>query len=570
MAQDFHSIHILSDFNVAVFAGVLNNLSDGFNVQAQLAPFGQVIPLLLDSESDMWSNAQDMALVWTQPQSVVPSFGRMLEFETISIEQVLSEVDQFADLVLNLESKCKAVFIPSWVIPTANRGLGLNDMKQDGGIANILMRMNLRLAERISEKTNFYVLNTQKWVESAGKRAFSSKLWYMGKILFDNQFFSEAAVDVFAAMKVVQGQVKKLIVLDLDDTLWGGIVGDVGLEGLRLGGHDPIGEAFVDFQKELKALTKRGIILGIVSKNEEAVALNAINTHPDMILRLDDFAGYRINWEDKAQNILELVNELNIGLESVVFIDDNPAERARVKEMLGDVLVPDWPVDKMLYKESLLSLRCFDSPSLSAEDATRTQMYITEKKRTGLMADIGSYDQWIKTLMVEVKVEAFSLVNLARSAQLLNKTNQMNLTTRRLTEAELLKWVEEANHFLWTFRVSDKFGDSGLVGIVSCELREGVVQIIDFILSCRVFSRKIEEVMLHVVTSFACAQQINKVEAYFVATKKNAPCLKFLEGSGSTVESNAELFVWENEKPYALPEGLNVSGIQGCFEKKVS
>ena len=172
----------------------------------------------------------------------------------------------------------------------------------------------------------------------------------------------EAAADIRAAFVGLRGAAKKLLVLDLDDTLWGGIVGDAGWENLRLGGHDPQGESFADFQRAIKNLKRRGVVLALVSKNEESVALEAIRNHPEMVLKEDDFVGWRINWTDKARNIAELATELNLGLQSVVFIDDNPVERARVREALPEVFVPEWPEDKLLYASAFGQLRCFDAP----------------------------------------------------------------------------------------------------------------------------------------------------------------------------------------------------------------
>src|SRR5262249_54535249 len=225
------------------------------------------------------------------------------------------------------------------------------------------------------------VLNSRKWFQLAGDATFNFRLWYLGKVPFGNSVFKNAAADIKAALRGAVGQVRKLLILDLDDTLWEGIVGDVGWQALKLGGHDPIGEALVDFQREIKALNRRGVLLGIVSKNEEATALAALKEHPEMILRPEDFAGWRINWSDKAQNIVDLVSQLNLGLDSVVVIDDNPAERSRVREALPQVLVPEWPEDKRLYSAALLALDCFDAYAVTREDHERAQMYANESRR---------------------------------------------------------------------------------------------------------------------------------------------------------------------------------------------
>ena len=382
----------------------------------------------------------------------------------------------------------------------------------------------------------------------------------MGKIPFSNEVFKEAAKDIKAAIRGINGFARKLIVVDLDDTLWGGIVGDIGWENLKLGGHDHYGESFVDFQNALKSFSKRGIILGIVSKNEENVAIEAIKKHPEMVLKLDDFAGWKINWQDKAKNIMELTSELNLGLQSVVFIDDNPMERARVREALPEVFVPEWPEDKMLYKSALLNLHCFDIPLLSEEDAKRTKMYAAERKRENMKDTFVSIDEWLKSIDMCISINELSKENLQRTAQLINKTNQMNLTTRRMTESELSDWAEQKNHKIWTFSVSDKFGDSGLTGIISIEIEKDIGKIIDFVLSCRVMGRKAEETMLHKLIKYAKDNGLKEIKAKYIPTAKNVPCLKFWKKSGFDYEEKNNLFVWDVSKEYFLPDCIQIKG----------
>jgi len=545
---------LVSDFNIDILAGYLRNDENNPKIEVVAAPFGQVIPVLVDGNLECRQSDYDCAVVWTQPQMVIPSFQKLIDYREVSLEDILPEVDSYTEALFNLDGQIGSIFVPIWVIPTYYSGYGMLDMKSKTGIANILMRMNLRLAANLQKANNIHLLNTQKWIETVGNDAFNPKLWYMGKIPFDNRVFKEAAKNIKAALNGIMGNAKKLIIVDLDDVMWGGIVGDVGWENIQLGGHDPLGEAFVDFQKALKALTNRGIILGIASKNEESIALNAIDKHPEMVLRSTDFAGWRINWDDKAQNIVDLVTELNLGLQSVVFIDDNPVERARVREALPEVLVPEWPEDKMLYKKALLSLSCFDTPFVSKEDAQRSQMYATEQKRKTQQKKIRSAEEWLKTLEVTVKVEGLNDANRQRTGQLLNKTNQMNLTTRRMTEAELLDWLKEDNRKFWTFRVSDKFGDSGLTGIASLEVNGKIGTIVDFVLSCRVFGRKIENAMLHTITEYAAGLKLEELHAGYIPTLKNKPCLDFLKTSGMESNKKEDLFIWKMDKEYPAPQ----------------
>jgi len=558
MAEEEYKCLLISDFNIDNFSSYLNNDDELPMVKAGVAPFGQVTRVLMQKDAEYWRSNPDFAMIWTRPESVIESFNDIITYKNVSIDTILEEVDEYSSLLLDICSRVRFLLIPTWTFPSYHRGFGMLDMKTGVGIENTLMRMNLRLSERLDKSPNVYLLNTKKWIEVTGKKAFNPKLWYMAKIAFGNDVFKEAVKDVKSALRGLSGSSKKLIILDLDDTLWGDIVGDVGWENIKLGGHDHIGEAFVDFQRALKSLTNRGILLGIVSKNQEAIALEAINTHPEMVLRLEDFAGWRINWQDKAQNIIDLVSDLNLGLQSVVFIDDSPVERARVREALPEVFVPEWPEDKMLYRSAVLDLRCFDSPSVSKEDIERTKMYVSERQRKELKKSIGSLDDWLKSLKIRVMIEELNAANLQRTAQLLNRTNQMNITTRRMTEAELADWTGQENHMVWTFSVLDKFGDSGLTGIVSLEQDNKKGKIVDFVLSCRVMGRKVEETMLYTAVEYARSVGLDEIYAQYIPTPKNKPCLEFWKSSGFNHNQKDNVFTWKIKDGYLLPDCIEI------------
>ena len=285
-------------------------------------------------------------------------------------------------------------------------------------------------------------------------------------------------------------------------------------------------------------MTNKGILLGIVSKNDEALALEVVNQHPEMILR-EKILPDGVSIGRIKRRILLIWRQLNLGLQSVVFVDDNPVERARVKESLSEVCVPEWPQDKMLYASTLLGLSCFDMPVISPEDFKRSAMYVSDRERKNLKLSLNSYDDWVKTLETKVQVEGINSCNIQRVTQLLNKTNQMNLTTRRLTEEELKRWVGERNHWMRVIRVSDKFGDAGLTGIMSLDANNDRGKIVDFILSCRVMGRKIEETMVCIVWSYARDLKLNEIYAEFIPTSKNKPCFDFWRNSN---------FVYNQEK----------------------
>ena len=551
---------IVSDFNTQSLAGCLNNDSTLPVVDATVSPFGQVMQSLTDLSLPCWQTDPQVAIVWTQPHRVLRSFKLLLEYSPNPIDDLLEEVDSYCDLLVQIADKLQALLVPTWVIPSYYRGFGMIDLKSEYGISNQLMRANLRLIDNLNRATNIYILNSQRWVEVAGaSNAHNPKLWYMGKLGFGNQVVDEAVKDVKAALLGIAGHARKLIVVDLDDTLWGGIVGDDGWEDLRLGGHDPIGEALVDFQAGLKALKNRGTLLGIVSKNEESIALEAISSHPEMVLRLEDFAGWRINWNDKADNIVDLVLDLKLGLQSVVFIDDSPVERLRVSAALPEVLVPEWPTDQLLYKKALFGLACFDTPVITKEDLGRADFHAAERKRALIRNDLETRDEWLCSLETQVIVEPLNSSNLPRANQLMNKTNQMNLASRRMNEMEMWRWAKQENHHMWTFRVVDKFGDAGLTGVASIqrELDHGTVT--DFVLSCRVIGRRVEETIIHFVTSAAKQLGVHFLNAQYIPTSRNQVCLEFWEeGSGFAMDASGHSFILSLGTTSSVPDGIEL------------
>jgi len=544
---------IVSDFTIDELADELRATDRLPGLGARVAPFGQVNQVLLEEPSP---EDADFLVVWTRPESAVPSFGRTLALEDVDEQTVLAEVNAFSSLIEGAAARYKFVFVPTWVVPPWSRGRGMLDARE-GGVTRQLMAMNLRLCDNLARTPNVFVLSAERWFSAVGGSAMSPKAWYLGKMAVMRAVMVEAAADIKAAATGLDGGARKLLVVDLDDTLWGGIVGDVGWEGLRLGGHDGIGEAFADFQRAIKNLKRRGIVLGIVSKNEESTALEAIRNHPEMVLKEEDFVGWKINWTDKAQNIVDLAAQLNLGLQSVVFIDDNPIERGRVREALPEVFVPEWPEDKLLYPSALGRLRCFDSPALSREDLERTRMYAEERKRDQLQQQVGSMADWLKSLEIKVRAEALGPPNLTRAAQLLNKTNQLNLSTRRMTEAELLAWTREPGRALWAVTVSDRFGDAGLTGLISVEREGPTVRVVDYVLSCRVMGRKVEETMAHMAVAAARDQGASRVVVEYRPTAKNKPTLSFWRSSGFTNADDRE-FHWDASQSYPLPEPIHL------------
>ena len=543
---------LLADFNSGNLAACLRNDQTAPLFQVAEAPYDQVVPILADAGHASWAADAQIAVVWTRPEAVSPTFSAILRGDVADLGRLAAEVDRYTELLVEAGLRVQLMLVPTWVVPTYRRGLGMSDFRP-GGVAHALMTMNGRLVAALAGDPRAYVLDAQKWCERAGAKAFDPKLWYLGKIPFGHEVFKAAIPDIKAALRGVNGRAKKLLVVDLDDTLWGGIVGEVGVEGLVLGGHDRLGEAFLDFQRALKALVRRGVLLGIVSKNEEQVALSAINSHPEMVLGRADFVGWRIDWTDKAHHIASLAAELNLGLQDVVFIDDNPTERARVREALPEVLVPDWPADPSHYAATLEQMVSFDAPDRTWEDGARTQMYAEEKERHTDREAVGALDEWLHTLALQVSAERVNRTNVRRTIQLLNKTNQMNLSTRRLSEAELVEWVEQEGREAWVYRVEDRFGDSGLTGILSLQAVSGGGRVVDFVLSCRVMGRGVEETLLHHAVARAQVLGWEELLVEYLPTEKNKPCLDLMSLALQPLKGDLKLFHWPIASEFPLP-----------------
>jgi FkbH-like protein len=549
-------IELISDFNLQTLANYLENGESSPAVSVQVAPFGQVIPSLLASGEE---SRDKFAFVWTNPAAVVPTFATALRGETVKSDDALAEVQQFAQHVIAARDRFRSVLVCTWTLPHWQRGLGLLDLQNPSGLRHLLLKMNLELISSMDGAASVYLMDPQAWIEAGGKTAYSSKLWYLSKNPFGPEVLKHTASEIKAAVRTINGDSRKLIVTDLDDTLWGGVVGDVGWEGLQLGGHDHIGEAFVDLQLALKTLRNRGILLAIASKNDGQVALSALRQHPEMVLRPEDFSSSRINWNDKAANIAEIAAELRLGLRSIVFIDDNPAERARVREALPEVLVPDWPKDPTLAASILLGMDCFDSAHKTTEDHTRAEMYSTERKRESLKTEMPTVEDWLRSLGMRVTVEEMNASSRARVAQLFNKTNQMNLATRRLSESGLVQWTAQDRRKLLAFRVSDRFGDSGLTGILTLEFDGATATIRDFILSCRVMGRQVEEAMLAVAVETSRHAGCSQGQATYLPTPKNKPCHEFWMRSGFEPDATGSRFRWDVSREYPRPASIELN-----------
>lgn len=324
---------------------------------------------------------------------------------------------------------------------------------------------------------------------------------------------------------------KKCLVLDLDNTLWGGILGEDGIEGIQIGGDYP-GKAFLYWQEALLELSKSGVILTVCSKNNEQDVLTAWEDNPFMILKKEHFAAYRINWTDKATNIKDLATELNLGLDSFVFVDDNPTERELIKQLLPMVAVPDFPsqpYELMVFFKQLVN-DYFKVYSITDEDKKKTEQYKQNAARAQAQASFADFDSFLESLNLQIVVEPANEFNIPRIAQMTQKTNQFNLTTRRYADSDLRGFIE-AGWKIWCISVADKFGDNGITGAIIVT-NEGEID--SLLLSCRILGKGIEIAFVKTILSLLVNEGIEKVTAKYLPTAKNAQVKDFYEKVGFT------------------------------------
>ncbi len=553
MKKNKLSINIISSFNQSNLVGLLKN-NKNYECEIKESNYNQVFQVLTNPKDKIWGKKSNISIVWVTPEDIFPEFKKLIINEKINSNTLKEEVIAFCNQLKSIKKNSDFVLVPSLILKQpieSNIALGYSE---DRGLDYNLSLINYILSEQLKNEKNFHLLNSSKWVSNCGiKNTYDSKLWYLMKCPFSNDFFKEAISDILNFYNSSLGIIKKLLILDLDDTLWGGIVGEIGWKKLRIGGHDYVGEAFQDFQSRIKSLKNHGILLAIASKNEESIAIEAINKHPEMILKMEDFVSYKINWTDKAKNIAEMVKELNLGLQSVVFLDDSKFERERVKEILPEIYVPELPKDPTDYSNFLSRLRCFDITQVTEEDKKRIDLYKSEFKRKKLKQNNKSLLKWIETLGLEIIIENINNKNSPRALQLLNKTNQMNLSTRRMTDSEFQKWIQKKNNYLWTVRAKDKFGDYGIIGILSISIKEKEAYLVDFVLSCRVVGRFIEETIIQFLKDFCHKKNIKKINGKYVKTQKNILCYQFLQKLKILKKDEKSFILLSNKEKINIP-----------------
>lgn len=430
----------------------------------------------------------------------------------------------------------------------------------------IVSAYNANLYEVTRISSNVLVVDVEMLAASAGLELwFDSRLWYLGRIRYSLQAHRMLASEYAMFIAARWGDIRKCIVLDLDNTLWGGVVGEDGLTGIQLG-YEGIGLAFADFQRDLLNLRKKGILLAICSKNNAEDAYEVIRGHPAMVLREEDFSVAQINWNDKVEGVREIARRLNIGVDSLVFIDDNPVERARVREAIPEVAVPEWPDDPCDYKRALCQVASdfFLKFDITDDDRRRGEMYQTQAKRERLAESAGCLEEFFWSLQMKPTIATASAETFQRISQLTQKTNQFNLTTRRYTESEIGAMSSDPGCRVYWLDLEDRFGRNGIVGVLIARARDSVRWHIDsFLLSCRVIGRTVEDAFLGLVTRDLHKAGATQITGEYIPTAKNGIAANFYDSRGfSSVDAGGERTLWEldiSKKCVAVPEWFRLT-----------
>lgn len=384
------------------------------------------------------------------------------------------------------------------------------------------------------ETNNIPIIDTAELAANIGRDKFySPRMWYMGSIPYSMAGERALAEEISNAMNALKGRRAKCIVLDLDNTLWGGVIGEDGVGGIELSTSKE-GARFRDFQKRLKELKEEGVILAVVSKNNTEDALDGINNHPDMVLRKNDFVAIKANWEPKPVNIEALSKELNLGLDSFVFIDDNPVEREAVKIALPQVIVPEFPKDTAALEKFAIEIgrKYFPTLKLTTEDAKKTEQYQMEHQRSELKKSALSLEEYLKSLEMKLTIREIEENDITRAAQLTQKTNQFNLTVRRYTESDIRKMKNSPDHRIWIGELEDKFGSYGKVILAIVKLEEKKAVIDTFLMSCRVMGRNVERDFLAYIEEELTRNGIKEIVGEYVPTQKNSVVNSFWKNRG--------------------------------------
>lgn len=539
--------------------GIISNATSHFIVPALIASaarhgialecieadYDQVMQAALSADSPIHQAKCDAVLVAVDhrglPLAFTPGDPQGAQ---ASVQAALGHLEMIRS---GLRSNSKAICIMQTLPRPVESTFGSFDLVLPGTPRQLIDEINRGIAMSVAD-TEDLLLDVAHIAETVGLADWHDPtLWNMAKLPFASAFLPLYADHVCRLIASVRGKSRKCLILDLDNTLWGGVIGDDGVEGIVIGQGDATGEAHLQVQRTALALRDRGVVLAVSSKNTDEIARQPFRKHPEMLLREDHFAVFQANWNDKATNIKAIAEELSLGLDAMVFLDDNPVERGLVRRMLPQVAVPELPENAALYARTLLAAGYFEAIAFSGEDRQRADFYQDNARRVTLQKQAGDIDAYLASLNMQMTLQPFDDTGRARIAQLINKSNQFNLTTRRYTEAEVAAAQSDPDAFTLQVRLTDAFGDNGMISVLICR-RQGTDWHIDtWLMSCRVLGRKVEVAVLQELMSQAAERGVLRLIGSYLPTEKNRLVEDHYDKLGFTLlqKSEAGASTWE-------------------------
>ena len=496
----------------------------GFNCNIKFGDYDNIFQEAVGGKAKILNKSTDILLVFMYLETI--SWSLTHNYSFLSNDQVNEEMDRIKQYISNIINGIKKqtdamILWHSFDIPT-NPNLGIFDSQISKGQVSSINKLNEFIRHKLNETTNSYIVNMNLCLSRVGASNFyDHRYWSIGRSPYTASALSEITIEDFKYIRALKGKNKKCIVLDCDNTLWGGIVGEDGLSGIKIGKDYP-GYAFYEFQQEIINLYNRGIIIAICSKNNEDDVLEVFDKHPDMLLKERHIANFQINWDDKVANLKRISNDLNIGLDSMVFVDDSEFEVNLIQSELPEVEIIHLPIDEpTAYRNILASYGYFDTLTITDEDISRGLMYKAESKRNKLKIDITDMNEYFTSLEMVIGIDYVDEFNISRIAQLTQKTNQFNLTTRRYSESDIKNMVNNNDWDVIYLKLSDRFGDSGVVGacIINYDNDESIID--TFLLSCRVIGRGVEDAFLSEIINMQKMKKIKSIIGEYYKTKKN-------------------------------------------------
>ncbi|TFF37090.1 HAD-IIIC family phosphatase [Mucilaginibacter psychrotolerans] len=493
----------------------------GYNLQLWEADFNQVERQVFDPASELHAYDAEVIIIFRSSHKLLGKYNKYKGNPTSFAADELNGIKSIYDTLASVNPKVKVIYYNYAEIDDSVFGNYAN--KVAASFLFQLRKLNFLLMEYATEVPNLHVCDLSSVQNQVGKATFFQPSVYINsEMVLSIEVLPAIAYKTQGIISALQGKFNKCLILDLDNTTWGGIIGDDGIENIQIGALG-IGKAFSEFQYWVKKLKQRGIIVAVCSKNTESIAREPFEKHPDMVLKLDDIAVFVANWENKVDNIRKIQGILNIGFDSMVFLDDNPFERNMVREGIPQLTVPELPEDPAEYLEYLYPLNLFETVSFTNDDAERTRQYQVEAQRATLFEKFTNEDDFLQNLAMVSVVEPFTRFNTPRVAQLSQRSNQFNLRTVRYTEADLEALAASADYHTFSFTLEDKFGNNGLICVLILQQESPDVLFIDtWLMSCRVLKRGMENFTLNTIANFAQEKGYKYLKGEYIATAKNA------------------------------------------------